>query len=87
MAREDGRQSLPRAFQILRFAYSYSAGSMFDRVQVTGVDICPIFVQQNDRPDNFVPEVRRLFATELDAEQLQLESHHVRKLCLKGIRR
>lgn len=29
-----------------------------DQKQVTGIDICPIFVQQNDRPDNFVPEVR-----------------------------
>lgn len=28
-----------------------------DRFQVTGVDICPILVQQNDRPDNFEPEV------------------------------
>lgn len=25
--------------------------------QVTGIDICPIMVQRNDRPDNFMPEV------------------------------
>lgn len=50
-----------------------------DGGQVTGIDICPIFVQQNDRPDNFMPEVGRCFIVEERTGQYQPNAQDVMK--------
>lgn len=40
--------------------------SLTNNNQVTGIDISPVLVQRNDRPDNFIPEVRQHSIVNMD---------------------